>query len=660
MVSRLLLKVFSFLIFYTQVHSGAVADWPERFSEGPVYRHVMLNKDADRIVYLIDDISGRRLVQRSAHDLSKPPQVVMADIPYPVNSVAWIGPDRLLLGLMTDMRLTLTGKKWPHRRFIAVNLDGSERKGFGFRAIKNFGTYRRDTIIHGLPKDSSHFLVTLPDRKSLRNHVYKVNSFTGDLTMVLEAPSKKIYNWYADAQGHVRLGHGVGRDGNGEIILRKAPDADWISLGEQELFADGRFGVYQFTDNPEKLYVSSSYATGRNALYEFSLKRGRITKTIFKHKTHDVSGLLTFGEDSAVQAAYVLEDRLQVFPLSDAFKAVWQKLTGMFEQPISIVSLNRDMSRLIVLEEGETQFARYYIVDFSEAEATKHFLFDQSPALTNVTPAVTEARNIRTRDGLNMRSYITWPGGARENLPLILLPHGGPFARDYMSNDPWAQVLAKLGYAVLQPNFRGSTGFGHRYYALGIGEWGGEMQLDLIDAVKHMVDQGEVDANRVCIVGASYGGYAAFYAIHDTPDVFRCAASLAGISDVPRLMKDEGFWDDEEYRYWQVIGNQDYGRAREISAIRYAKKLKRPLLIAHGMIDDIVLPNQSTLYMDKVGKYKNASAYVEFLPLEGENHYLKYRRSRQQWLVRLAAFLSEHNPVDTSKVSAEPSGELGE
>ncbi len=249
---------------------------------------------------------------------------------------------------------------------------------------------------------------------------------------------------------------------------------------------------------------------------------------------------------------------------------------------------------------------------------------ERQALLTTTRPRATVI-NYKARDGKELTGYLTAPAAAdpKAKLPLVLMPHGGPEMRDSLSFNPWVQYLVARGYAVFQPNFRGSAGFGRAFAESGYGEWGRKMQDDLTDAVKTLVDQGPVDPARMCIVGASYGGYAALAGAALTPDLYKCAVSIAGISDLEDFIgwrKRNWGSDSEGYTYWlKAIGDpdKDEARLREVSPLAQAGRIKIPLLLIHGNEDFIVPIAQSKAMkkaLDKTGRK------TELITLKDEGH----------------------------------------
>lgn len=250
----------------------------------------------------------------------------------------------------------------------------------------------------------------------------------------------------------------------------------------------------------------------------------------------------------------------------------------------------------------------------------------------------------RAADGLQIHGYLTLPTGKDKGLPLVVLPHGGPASRDTIDFDYWAQALASRGYAVLQANFRGSTGYGNDFLEAGFGQWGRKMQTDLSDGVRFLAANGTIDAKRVCIVGGSYGGYAALAGAAIDTGVYRCAASIAGISDLHRMLKSEKQSAEAAFRYFkQFIGadNANDPKLDQVSPLQQIGKIEIPVLLIHGKDDTVVPFEQSRIMADAL---KKAGRPVDFVILDGEDHWLSSGVTRLKMLQAVTAFLEKNNP----------------
>lgn len=331
---------------------------------------------------------------------------------------------------------------------------------------------------------------------------------------------------------------------------------------------------------------------------------------------------------------------------------VWNAIAQAFNgQNPRLVSWSDDFTRAVVYTQSARDSGTYYAVDLNNGSIVRiGNAYDRiSPEqIASVTPIEFDAA-----DGLAIRGYLTVPAGISDpkKLPLVVLPHGGPEANDTLGFDWWAQALASRGYAVLQPNFRGSTGYGPAFVEAGYGEWGRKMQSDLSDGVRYLANQGVIDDAKVCIVGASYGGYAAMAGLALDSDVYRCGVAVAGLSDLRRFVRFQRSRDalrkeNTTTRYWNRFMGADGLGDRSLDAIspvHQVANVKAPLLLIHGKDDDVVPFEQSQIMADAM---RQAQKTVELVELPGEDHYLSRQETRQRMLAETVRFLSIHNPVD--------------
>ncbi|MEH6664380.1 MAG: S9 family peptidase [Brevundimonas sp.] len=352
--------------------------------------------------------------------------------------------------------------------------------------------------------------------------------------------------------------------------------------------------------------------------------------------------LIGFGHGEGDEFDYTFFD--------EAAARAWAAITRAYpDQSASLQGWSADMRKAVIFTEGPTDPGTFHLVDLEVGRAD---VIGQ--AYPDIAPEqVAEVRPISypAGDGMTIPGYLTLPPGREaDGLPLVVLPHGGPAARDYHGFDWWAQALASRGYAVLQPNFRGSDGLGQAHMEAGYGEWGRRMQTDLSDGVRHLAEQGVIDPQRVCIVGASYGGYAALAGVTLEHGVYRCAVSVAGVSDLRRMVlwaaDRDVMRDNSTVRYWnRFMGAEGVGdrSLNERSPALLAAGADAPILLLHGLDDTVVPFEQSQAMADAL---RRAGRPYELIELEGEDHWLSMNQTRQRMLAETVRFLETHNPAD--------------
>jgi dipeptidyl aminopeptidase/acylaminoacyl peptidase len=328
---------------------------------------------------------------------------------------------------------------------------------------------------------------------------------------------------------------------------------------------------------------------------------------------------------------------------------------------VRVLERSTSGQRVLALVQSATRPPEFYLVDLDRSKAD--LIGEAYPALAGVKLGEQRAITYDSRDGARIPAYLTLPPGAAErSLPLVVLPHGGPEARDDAGFDWWAQFLATRGYAVLQPQFRGSTGFGRTHRLAGYGEWGGRMQDDVTDGVRHLVATGLADPTRVCIVGASYGGYAALAGAAFTPQLYACAISVNGVSDLPIMLAEvartEGRQSDA-LAYWKDhIGAATDAKVAQRSPARAADAVRAPVLLLHGT-EDTVVPAAQSRTMAKALAAAGKAHRLVMLP--GEDHWLSSGTMRTRVLEEVERFLAQHlvpgeRPREDQAAASTPAG----
>lgn len=383
-----------------------------------------------------------------------------------------------------------------------------------------------------------------------------------------------------------------------------------------------------------------------DSLFEVNVDTGEWSRLPFEHHpdfvVHHPQTRLLIG------AGRDEEDGVRYEFLDTQAAQRWRAIERAFRDKAPVlVSWNDALSRVVVFTDtGES--GQYQLVDFDRGVAD--ILADAYPAITPEQVGAVRSIEYAAADGLRIHGYLTLPPGESEpsRLPLVVLAHGGPASQDVAGFDWWAQALASRGYAVLQANFRGSTGYGRDFLEAGYGEWGRRMQTDLSDGVRWLAAEGLIDPARVCIVGASYGGYAAMAGLTLDRGVYRCAVSVSGVSDLRRMVNREAELErhrnNQSVRYWNRFMGAERLNDRaldDLSPAHLAGSVDAPLLLIHGKDDTVVPIEQSRIMAEAM---RRAGKPVELVELPGEDHWLSRSDTRLQMLAATVRFLEANNP----------------
>jgi len=394
-----------------------------------------------------------------------------------------------------------------------------------------------------------------------------------------------------------------------------------------------------------------------HSVHRLSLEDGNISEALFYRQDQEIDHLETNKNRKLLAVKYI--GFLPSYQFENAQKqAKFDQILQYFPaSSVDYLGQTEDENKYLLRVSGNTAPNAFY---FFDSKANKlSYLTKGYANITDEDLGEVIAFRYPARDGMKIPAILTWPTHAqteqqRSQLPLIALPHGGPGAYDAVQFDWLAQYLAYKGYAVLQPNFRGSTGFGNAFYEAGKGRWGKEMQDDITDGVEYLAKKGIIDPNRVCIVGATYGGYAALAGGAFTPDLYRCVVAINGVSDInAEITADirDSSRANLVRNYWQEVFGEDKGAFKaldNVSPYFYAERFRAPTLIIYSKDDTVVNTNQS-LRMHKALKKANRETTLVQLP--GEDHWLSTGPMRMKLLQTIEGYLDTHNPANQPEVA---------
>ena len=494
--------------------------------------------------------------------------------------------------------------------------------------------------IIGLNKKSRE--VYMPAFSGLRKphyDVYRVSLKTGKAQRFATGNASTI-DWFLSEDGTVLAREDFAQR-TGEHLIYSKISGEWELIYRNETDIP-EFSPEAISQDNKRLFFTSSNENDLS-ISSMSLDTGEITGPLFGQEGKDVGFIVTDINRKMESIRYSGFRPSYSFP--DQKDNETYKMLSEYYPASSVYVEDRstDNNKWLVRITGNDSAGDYRILDREKVKL--HKILAEYPDIA----AIGEVRavNYKARDGLKIPAILTLPTDPekRKNLPLIALPHGGPAAHDTLRFDWLAQYLAAKGYAVLQPNFRGSTGFGYELFNSGDGEWGKKMQDDISDGIKVLVKSGYVDPGRVCIMGASYGGYSALAGGAFSPELYRCVISIAGVSDLP-LMISEIKSQNKSYsfivKYWEgLIGDSG---TESISPVNFAENFQAPVLLIHGK-DDVVVPIIQSKRM--LSALKKADKVVELVTLKGEDHWLSSSETRLALLKAVDEFLEKHNPAGT-------------
>lgn len=423
----------------------------------------------------------------------------------------------------------------------------------------------------------------------------------------------------------------------------RALGRDWGVVFSEDMEVPN-LGIYGTNEDGSALVVGTRINTDRYALFELALTEGKISDTaLYEHEYVDVDRIIIDEYTGEVVGAEIIyaarQQRFFESKFISVLTAAQKALPDGYR--VYIESWDQSRNRFILFAESDTDAGMYLDLDVGKGALNLIARAYANIAPENLSPV--KPFVYKTRDGVSLQGYLTLPAGVDgKGLPLIVMPHGGPVARDELGYDWWQQYMAAQGYAVLQVNFRGSFGYGSNFILAGYGEWGGAMQDDVTDGVKHLIDEGVADAERVCIVGASYGGYSALAGAAFTPDLYKCAFSYSGVSDLGRMLN----WERKRYgaksstyALWKYRIGEPGDEVDARSPVNSIDSISADIMLIHGKDDTVVDIEQSEVMAKAL---KKAGKPHDFIKLKGEDHWLSTEKTRIAMLEELGGFLAKH------------------
>ena len=493
----------------------------------------------------------------------------------------------------------------------------------------------RADIVALEPDHPDTLLIQLNKRDPKVFDVYRVNLKSGELTLDTQNPGD-VAGWQADHDLQVRAAQ-VTTDNGGTLVRvrddAKAPWRELLQWGPEETLGN----IFGFSPDNKALWVITSLDANAARLLSVELASGKRT-VVAEDPQFDVAFAVTHPKTNRLQAVVFLRERRDFQILDTDIQADFDALRKARDADISDISRDIKDDKWVVTFEGDDSPVYYYLYDRRSKQAT--MLFSNRPALEQYKLARVKAIQYKARDGMTIHGYLTTPAGAdAKNLPLVVFPHGGPWGRDVWGYDPYAQWLANRGYAVLQPNFRASTGYGKQYLNAGDRQWAGAMHTDLLDGKDWVVQQGIADAKRVCIMGGSYGGYATLAGVAFSPDAFACGVDIVGPSNLNTLLKTiPPYWSTLLAIFHKRMG-EDEAFLKSQSPLFKADQIKAPLLIGQGANDPRVNKAESDQIVAAMRKNDKP---VEYYVFPDEGHGFARPENRMAFNAASEVFLARY------------------
>jgi dipeptidyl aminopeptidase/acylaminoacyl peptidase len=608
----------------------------EQFAAGSEMAAPSLSPDGTKLTYLSTVAGERYVVVRELQKGAQPRPVLRATTgTYEAVACNFKTNTRLLCrfhGIEHDFG------PYPASRLIVMDSDGSHLKVlFESRpgsASPIQGTQFQGRILDWLPDDAEHVLIEMADADSYFPAVYSLNVDSGALHAVVGS-REPVLDWLADRDGVVRFGSGYRTDEGVQLARNSAKDP-WRTLEKYKRFEGARFTPLAFGPLPNQLFVLAPHQ-GRQAIWQMDLEENSDYQLVFSRPDVDVDEIVTWPNDGHVVGFGYNTDQPHIEFIDPDAAAINQMMDKNVPNTFhEVVDVSRDGHLVLIHSSSDVEPGVYHLFDTNKHELTT--IGRVNTALSQASLAPTRAIVVPGPDGISIHGYLTLPLNTPPGkaIAAVVFPHGGPYARDEWGYDDLVQLMANRGYAVLQLNFRGSTGYGEAWRRAGHQAWGTVMHDDITAGAHWLVKQGIADPGRMCIVGWSYGGYAALTAAVKDPHLYRCAVSIAGVSDMSQLANDE----DRFYGGYQAAREStgtDKAQLAAQSPVLHADQIKIPVLLVHGDQDSTVALAQSEAMAKAL---KSHGVPSELVVIKGGDHQLPRPAMKIILYTKLEAFLA--------------------
>ena len=517
-------------------------------------------------------------------------------------------------------------------RLYGVNIDGSNMK-----CLTEYPNVRTEVIDY-LKDLGTHVIVGMNKRDPKVFDPYRIDIETGEAVLLAENPGN-ITAWHTDHEGKLRLA--ISTDGvNTSIMYRPDEKAKFKKVMETN-FKDELRPLF-FTFDNKNIYALSNINRDKFEVVIFDIQNGNELEVVYKTDKADVAGLNYSGKRKVLTSAYYVFDKKYSHFFDKGTEEVFNKLQKKIgEYEISVNSKTKDEDKFIIKASSDRMQGKYYFYDakadkLEEIHQVANWLKEEELAQMKPISYV-------SRDGLTINGYLTLPVGVEaKNLPIIINPHGGPWARDFWQFKAEIQFLANRGYAVLQINYRGSVGFGKDFWQKSFKQWGKNMQNDISDAVAWAIKEGIADPKRVAIYGGSYGGYATLAGMTFTPELYACGIDYCGVSNIFTFYSSiPDYWEAYRSMLYEMAGDpvKDSLMLREVSPLFHVEKIKSPMLIAQGANDPRVKKAESDQMVEAL---KKAGLKVTYIVKDDEGHGFKNEKNKFALYEEMEKFLAEN------------------
>jgi dipeptidyl aminopeptidase/acylaminoacyl peptidase len=621
-----------------------------------------LSPDGERLVFVEHSGVGRSATSTVlTYDISADRPILLSAVPVDsgVRWANWANNQRILISVTDPVGIRGGGYAYMIDQdgklyvtdslnlnyIISMRPDGSDQVMLFAENRRRIGINQRqlDYVIDYLPQDPEHILMGVRSHRNARLDVYRVNVETGRARRVDSGLTESLA-WYTNSNGVtvMRMDY-VPRRSEVSVLVREADGALWTRVAQNPInnfseLHDGVTWVARTDAVNEALVLANNEESGRTSLYRYDFFSNELIEEVWSHPVYDVAQVLVDPVSARALALTWADERTHVVTFDPFVAEHLPAIQSALGDEVVVIPEQNAGSRILLRATGPTAPDTYFV--FSPDTNRLQRLGPRIQALNDSALARVEIHHYQAADGTSLFGYLTIPAyPAAEQPPLVVLPHGGPIARDYFGFDSMAQIIAAEGYIVFQPQFRGSAGFGRDFAQAGYGQWGELIQTDITDGVRSLIATGRVDGSRVCVAGWSFGGYAALMQAVREPELYTCAAAGAPVTDLAAILTyAEAEMDGEDDQLRAMLGADDPERMARQSPVNLADEIEIPVLLIHGREDRIVPVAQSEAMAEAL---LAAGVDYDTFYFDG-GHALDNRRDMQRSMFQMTRFLSQH------------------
>ncbi|WP_372755531.1 prolyl oligopeptidase family serine peptidase [Labilibaculum sp.] len=497
----------------------------------------------------------------------------------------------------------------------------------------------RTGLIDRLDDISDEVIISMNKRNPQVFDPYRLNIVTGEMTMLYENPGN-ISGWLTDHDGKLRVALAV-TDMVNTTVLYRDTEKDAFKPILTTNFKESLSPLF-FTFDNKKLYAASNIGRDKSEIVIFDPETAKETEVLFANDQVDVGNLAYSKKRKVITKAYYTTDKVHYKFFDEESEKMYNRVKkDLPDYDCYFTSTNTNEDKYLIRTYSDRSLGAYYLYDYVTDELS--LIGEVSPWMNEDQMAPMKPIQYTSRDGLTIHGYLTLPVGVEaKNLPMVVNPHGGPWARDEWGFNPEVQFLANRGYAVLQMNFRGSTGYGREFWEISFKQWGQSMQDDITDAVQWAINEGIADKDRVAIYGGSYGGYATLAGLAFTPDLYTCGVDYVGVSNMFTFMNTiPPYWEPYRQMFYEMAGDpvKDSVMLAKVSPALHADKIIAPLFVAQGAND----PRVNLAESDQMVEAMRARGVdVEYMVKTNEGHGFRNQENRFDFYRAMETFLGTH------------------